>query len=144
MQRNTQQNKTLHGLINKLGISQDMKQEMVFECSHGRTKSSADLSMEECQSLINHLKTIGGQVVQVVHMKPKLENTPENRMRRKILSICHEMAWKKDGKLDWERINGFLLKSGYKHKALGKYTAQELPILVTQFEQLLKDYYGKR
>lgn len=145
MLRTINQNRQLHALVNKLGINKETKEELVYEYTKGRSSSSADLNLDECQALINNLNHMARNSVQVKPTpKPKLEKSAENKMRRKILSICHEMRWKEGNNLDWKRINGWLLKYGYLHKPLNDYTAKELPTLITQFEQLLKEFYAKR
>ena len=64
-----------------------------------------------------------------------------NKQRRKIFSLCHELGWTElvDDKqvVNDARLKGFLDKYGYLHKPLNFYTPQELPTLVTQFENML-------
>ena len=113
-----------------LGIDSDHKADLVQEASEGRTSSSAELSSEECQRLINHLQTM---------VNDQNRNTPENRMRRKVISIVHELRWKTpDGKIDYKRLDAWMLKYSYLHKKLNSYSAAELPALVTQFDNMLK------
>ena len=142
MKRTNQQNKELHALIGQLGIDAEHKEELVYQFSNGRTVSSSEMIIPECQKLINHLRaaTKGHTTVS----EPKRD--PANIQRRKILSICHEMNWKNEisNDIDWERLNGWLFKYGYLKKDLNSYTLYELPKLVSQFEQLLKDYYAKK
>jgi hypothetical protein len=146
MKRTLHQNSQLHALVTKLKISAEQKEELVYQFTRGKHISSAQMSVDECQTLINSLKHISRTLFPAI-AKPRGMKDAENKMRRKILSICHEMNWKKNNNLDWERINGFILKSGHlnkENKTLNDYTATELPLLITQFEQLLKEYYAKR
>lgn len=140
MLRTLEQNKRLWSLCNSLKLDAETLQELVFGYSAGRTKSSKAMTMVECQALINHLDVIKKDK----YSAPVNNNDASQRMRRKIMSICHEMNWTADGKLDWKRINGFMLNSSYLKKAINAYSEQELPKLVSQFEQLLKSYYAKR
>lgn len=136
------QNRRLHALIGELKIDAETKEDLVYEISAGRVKSSAFLTFEEANSLINNL-----QVLKNKNFKPVVPQTDwvVDKMRRKILSIGHEMGWKlKTGKIDMERINEFCVARGHQHKRLNDYTKAELPILITQFEKTLKDYYAKR
>lgn len=142
MYRNQSQNKRLHQLIGELNIDNEQKEELVYQYTNGREKSSAKMLMNECQSLINYLDLI--KKGNTPKQQESKEITPAQRMRRKILSICHEMGWKQNGAIDWDRLNGWLSKSGYLKKDLNDYTEAELPKLVTQFEQLLKSHYAKR
>lgn len=132
MIRNTKQNKQLHALVGKLFIPDDVKRMLVYDFTKGRETSSSKMTMEECQALINFLNS-----------KKKQYADKSDNMRKKILSICHEMQWAVNGQIDWKRLNEFLNKSGYLHKPLNHYTLSELPKLVTQFENLLKSYYAK-
>jgi hypothetical protein len=139
--RNVKQNRQLWAIVNSLKIDKEQVEELVLQVSNGRTKSTRELDIMEFQSLVNHLNAIKAGATKAPVTK---EVSKADKMRKKILSICHEMNWKKNQKLDWIRINDFLNKSGYLHKGLNEYAESELPKLVTQFEQLLKSYYAKR
>jgi hypothetical protein len=138
MFRNKQQNSQLHKLISRLGIDAEGKEELVFKFTNGRENSSAKMLVHECQNLINYLNA------QVKTAPTQKQNTPENQMRRKVLSVCHEMGWKKGDKVDFGRLDAFMLKSSILKKPLNDYKVDELPQLVTQFEQLLKSFYAAR
>lgn len=150
MFRNKEQNKRLHLLLAKNGIDRstvegrEIYEDMIYAASNGRTKSSSKLLINECQGLINNLEVLKNQ------KKPsgasQIENTPENKQRRKILSICREMGgeWFKNGSYNWKHIDEWLMKYGYLHKKLNKYSADELPKLVTQFQNMLLKPYAKR
>jgi hypothetical protein len=137
MVRTLHQNKVLHSLISELKLTDD-KADLVYEATKGRTTSSALLSEGECKHLIEWLNT---KKTQARINQDDVSNT----MRRKILSICHEMQWHdaETNEIDWGGLNNWLLKYGYLHKLLHEYTAQELPKLITQFEELLRHYYQK-
>lgn len=136
MIRNLSQNKRLHGLLGKLSISKEVKEELVFQFTSERTTHTKDMNIPECQALINFLS------VQVGEANKKIQ-TPDDKMRKKILSLCYEMHWTVKGKLDWERINNWMLKYGYLHKPINEYKVNELPKLVSQFENQLKSFYAK-
>ncbi len=137
MQRTKKQNQAFHALLSTCRIDTEMKREMILGITNGRTTSSADLNSDECQALINALRVKSG-------LKAEPHNDdPANKMRRKILSICHEMQWTKDGQVDWHRLDTWLKKYGMHHKGLNKLTIKELPAQVTQFEQLLQSFYAK-
>lgn len=128
----TQQNKMLHGLLNKTGLMAD-KANIINGITKGRTESSKDLSFDEARLMINWLQsqdnTIDGAV----------------KMRRKIISMAHEMHWHLPytQRVDMLRLNGWCEKFGYLHKKLNDYTYKELPTLVTQFTAVYKDYLNK-
>ena len=133
MLRTLEQNTRLHKLIGLLAISKENKEQLVFGFSGERTSTSKELTFEECNRLNNHLQSLVQQ-----------SDDRADVMRKKVLSICHEMKWKlESGKIDWEHLNDWLDKYGYLHKSLNEYTEKELPKLVTQFENLLRDYLKK-
>lgn len=142
--RNTGQNKRLYGLINALGIDEETKREMVANFTNNRTDRTSGMDYYEAQNIIDHMQAVKDGKPQ----KPKHNNPddPANKQRRKILSICHELGWEDGrGKIDWVRLNAYLLKYGYKHyEQLNDYSLAELPTLVTQFENLLKTHHASK
>lgn len=144
MQRTISQNNRLYALLSRLRVDKETQDGLVFEYTKGRSKSSKDMTIPECQALINNLQHMVNQISTNTPPPVRPTNDASNKMRRKILSICHEMRWTINGHLDWKRINDFLIKSGYLHIPLNAYKQEELPKLVTQFEQLLKTYYAQR
>jgi hypothetical protein len=152
MLRTKTQNSRLHALITKLGIDDEAKEELVYNFTGTREKSTSRMEVSECQNLINYLQAVAnnGNGNITASGKPLPEslrtgaNAASDKMRKKILSICHEMNWKLDnGKINWNSLNDYLLKYGYLHKLLDDYKEAELPTLVTQFENLLKAFYKK-
>lgn len=144
MLRNKQQNTHLHALLNELSIDKETKEDLVYQYTNKRERSSSKMLVAECQALINYLRHLKQNTVDVVKKaRPVLENTPENKMRRKVLSLFHELNWKANQTLDWNRINAWMDKFSYLHKPLNAYKPNELPKLITQVEQLLKTHYAK-
>ena len=143
MLRNNTQNKRLHALVTKLNLDDEIKAELVYKFTGTRETSTSKMEVEECQALINHLQVASKNISPAI---PKGHGTGDkaDKMRKKILSICYEMNWTDDkGKINWKTLNDYILKYGYLHKELKEYKEAELPILVTQFEKLLKQYYKK-
>lgn len=133
MTRTIEQNKLLYLLLNKLNIDAETKEQMVYNYTNGRTVHSSAMDREECEKLIVALQN---------QSKGIIADDPADKMRKKILSICHELEWEMPGgKINFERLSAWLTKYGYLHKALNEYTKEELPVLVTQFEKLLKSHY---
>jgi len=61
-----------------------------------------------------------------------------DRMRKKIISMMvHELGWTMD------KLYQFCIKSGYLKKPLNDYSYEELPLLVTQFGNILESYIPK-
>lgn len=114
------------------GIDKEAKEDLVSQFTEGRTTSTREMKTTEAIALI---RALNGQVDS---FRP---NDKADRMRKKILALCHEMKWElPDGKVNMDRVNGFCLSRGYLKKPLDEYSAKELPSLVTQFENLHKNY----
>jgi hypothetical protein len=130
MVRTKEQSIRFNTIISKLGIDKEGKEDLVYNITQGRATSSKDLTHLECDKLIKNLQP-----------NVLIEG---DKQRKKILSIVHELGWETPtGKIDWNALNPYLLKYGYLHKLFNDYTPNELPKLVTQFENMLKDSYAK-
>lgn len=108
--------------LRKLGLDSE---EMALTYSDGRTTHISGLYGGEAAELIQYLSASLNE-----------PETPKERMKRKILSMAHELGWKFRGKVDLRRVNGWCEKYGYLGKPLKAYTESELPALVTQFEKM--------
>ena len=116
MIRTILQNGQLHVLLNKLKIDAEGKAGMVSQYTNGRTDRSSKMTIDECQLLINQLNH---------DASPR--NGESDKLRKKIISMCHEMGWELEGgKADMNRINQFCIKTGYLHKGLNDYQYDEL------------------
>ncbi len=121
----------IHVLLNQLGMAdKEVKAELAFTYSAGRTSSTSELNQDEVKALINFLKK-----------EAKQPDSPKEKMVRKILSMAHEMRWElPGGKVDMNRLNDWCVKYGYKHKPLDQHTESELSLIVTQFERMYQDF----
>lgn len=114
---------------------EETKRDLIREVSEGRSEHTADITNQQIDQLIAHVNKL-------VNFSPA---RPEDRMRKKIIHYCHMMRWyDADGKLDWDRINGFCEKSGHAHKKLNDYSTKELPMLVSQWEEVYKSFLRKK
>lgn len=112
-------------LINRLKLDKDTKEELIYMHSDGRTTHISELSKQEAIQVIKSL-TSGANIPE----------TPASKMRRKILSMAHELHWEtRNGKVDLSRVNGWCVQYGG-GKSLDAYTVTELPTLVSQFESM--------
>lgn len=124
--------KRIHALLpSAIKDDHELKGDLVAQFSKDGNRSTKELEVMEANSLIRHL-----------------EQQPDDRdkMRKKILSICHDLQWYIPGttNLDWKRIGDFCMKRGNAHKRnLNAHTRKELVILVSQFEQVQFAYYQK-
>lgn len=132
--------KRLHTVLGRIGItSKEVKADMIAGVTIGRTDSTKQLYEGEAIALIDQLQ-----------LQVKAEQDKADKMRKKVLAICHTLGWYKRSpegelllqhgkpKLDFERINSFCLQRSKYKKTLNKHSAAELPALITSFEKLLK------
>lgn len=127
--------KRLFAVLSNLGLGEkEQRATVIFGFTNGRTDSSKDLSDWEEEDLIRHLED------------PQYEAC--NKMRRKMISRAYEMRWgnphTQEGKREAVRkINDWCKESGYKKKEFNAYTYDELPTLVSQFEEIYKWFLSK-
>ena len=136
---NADQLKIISTICSKLHISKEYKTTMVNGFSDGRCTSSKKLYFNEAKALISHLQDLQGT---------QTKSPGTIRMIGKICGYAREMSWSKknpEGKIvaDMNRLNEWAIKYGYLHKKINAYHYDELPILVTQFERVYKDYLNK-
>lgn len=129
-------------LLTKAG-RMDLKEAIVSGFTNGRTEHISSMHPAEFTAFIRHLQS-------------NLPNADAaDNMRRKIISLAHEMGWYKTdttGKLlfkngkpiiDVPRIDGWCKTYGYLKKSLNSYEYAELPKLVSQFTKVYDDYLHK-
>lgn len=127
---------------------QQQKEVLVMSYTDGRTDHVSDMSYEEASQLLTYINNLN----QPAAMKPTIagKGEQENNMRRKILAMCHNMAWyKRDAQgnliltdeqpqLDFQRIDTFCQNKGPYKKNLQQHSYSELQVLITVFEKVLK------
>jgi len=131
--RTKSQNTKLYGLLMRTELWKQ-KSNLVLSFTKGRTEHSSEMTEGEAGELIKYLQGIERQA-KASHAQRA------DDMRKKIISMAHEIGWEIPGtnKIDIQRIDRWAQKYGYLHKSFNSYTYQELPKLVSQFEQL---YYS--
>jgi hypothetical protein len=132
----TGQNRRLYQLLNQTGQIK-YKAELVSSYSAKKSTSSRDLTPNEARELIAHLERQANKLE--LQQQPK----PSEKMRRKIFSLCWDMGFCQEANTKEENskiVKGLVERLGVlKPKALNQYTEQELPKLVTQFEQMKRN-----
>ena len=114
--------------IKKLGID---RADVAHQFSQGRTASVMALTDDEL-----------ARAVQV--LQPQSPKAKGDRMRKKIISMAHELGWRNaEGRADMARINRWCEQYGYLHKPLNAYQLHELPHLVTCFEEMYLKHLRK-
>lgn len=128
----------LYGLFHDTG-TEKYRHDMVLDVTHGRTENSADLSNLEADELISHLE----KLIQKPHGPTRSGvDYKGQQQRRRILSLCYNIGWVKwseaaqKHQVDFDRLNGWMLKYGYLHKSLNDYSYKELQRLIVQFENM--------
>lgn len=127
--------KKFYTLLKSSGL-QGVKEELVLGASRERTTHFTELSAAEQKDLITFLQKEAN--------KKDSEYQKANTMRRKIISMAHDMGWVRlvegSPKADMVRITDWCRKYGYLHKGLNEYTYAELPQLVTQFRAMREGF----
>jgi hypothetical protein len=106
------------------------KEDVISGASAGRTEHISELYLREGIELIKYLK------------KQDPDEIKAEKMRRKIISMAHEVGYRKPGtkQVDMKKVDSWCTQYGYMHKKLNQYNLHELPGLVTQFELYYKSY----
>lgn len=132
IRRTPKQNAILYSLMNKLGITADIKDDMVYHATGGRTTHTSEMTREEADNLIQSLKK---------EVLKSIKHNQSDLMRKKIIALFVKMGYTtKQGKADMKRIYAWVEKYGYLHKPLNKYTYNELPTLVSQAERVYNSF----
>jgi predicted choloylglycine hydrolase len=126
--------KLINTLVSQQAINKEDKMVMVSGFTAGRETSSKELYFDEATAMIRHLHDLARDI------DPK-----KAKMVGKIFSIAHEMRWTKTNKVgqtvaDGKRVDEWMKRFSYLKKPLNSYTLQELPNLVSQFEQVQKSF----
>lgn len=132
---NTQLNRELYALLNNTGLM-EQKESLVIAFSNGREESTKGLTEKEAGELIAYLRR-----------QPNPQDQAADKMRKKIISMAHELGWHNlvNGKwvIDMRSIDTWCLRYGYLKKEFNKYTVEELPMLVTQFQKVYEGHLSK-
>lgn len=112
----------------------EAKADIVQGITNGRTGSSADMTDHEAAKMLHFLRNEEDRL-----MKPS---------RGKVMHLLGLMGYtKRDGKLDFDRINSFVENIGSNNpnrKPLFKLNRTELNQVVTQVEQVHKASIGSK
>lgn len=127
--------------LQKKGLMED-KPSIIAAVTNNRTTHSSQLFFDEAKNLLSNL--IEGGKYQ-----------PKNKMISKIFAMAHEMGWittkqmvgpggEMQAKKDYSHVYNWINKYGFKKTDLRTYTYNELPKLLTQFENgPYRDYLRK-
>lgn len=119
------QKSAIFTLLGRHGLM-DEKENIIATFTDGRTTSTKEMTDREAREMIQYL------------MKHNPRAGAEDKMRKKVLSMAHEMGWRVVGteKISMARVNQWCITYGYLHKPLDQYSYDELPKLISQFESV--------
>ncbi len=147
MQRTNAQNRRLFGLINKLGFDADERRRMVLHYTGGRSGSSSDLTIEECNNMTGYL-------AHLVACKFNVEDMRRDRLRKTLISFVYQLPagfgfYKQDGdkkQFDAGVYDRFLVEgkhSPYPGKRLNQLSIKELGRLIAIMKRW-GEHYSKQ
>lgn len=121
--------------LKKQGFNFD-RSELIGTFTADKKKGLSELTDHEYREFINWLnKRFPASKLNVPPEEEKMQ-----LQRRKIIALFRKMGYQKDNKADMVRIYGWVLKYGYLNKSLKLYNSEELPMLVTQAENVYKSF----
>ena len=138
MKRTEQQNKKFWKLINLLGINEDIKEELVYQFTGGRTIHSSEMTKEEMAELLKYLESILESW--------KNENKQKQKKRRQIFRLFYELGWIDNNMSSadkMEKIQGFLRQRSGIDKDLNSLSLKELNKVIKQLH-IIKNNYARQ
>lgn len=127
--------KCIKTMVSKLNVQDE--DAMVLGFSSARTAHVSELSVTEAAAMIKHLKGLDP------------DEASAEKMRRKLIAMAYKYygitgnATKEQKKEVMNRLNGWCQQYGKGGKRLDGYTVKELPVVVSQFERVLKQHLNK-
>lgn len=121
--------KQVMSLLGKAGIKEELKKEMVYNFTNGRTQSVRDLNARE----LNLFYTQISNKTQSVDMELALR-----KKRSVVLTLATATGIKAAD--SWDKFNAWMLKSSVFKKELHAYNYEELDALIRQFRGLKANY----
>ncbi len=140
MKRTIPQNKRLHFLLAKLGIDKYTCSDMVFNFTGGRTTSSAELTINECNTLIKKLeaalyKDIKKQNRQIADLRQKA--------RRTVFKLMYDCGFLDSSMNNTEKVNiiNAFIKQRTRFKGiLDSLSYEELGAVINQLQAIRHTY----
>ena len=116
----------IHVLLHQLK-AKDLKEEMIFNLTAGRTVSTKELTLDEAKKLIEYLASYD----------------PLDRMRKKVFAVAYEAgiiygSTPDDKKMNGAKLDAFLLSRGTVKKKINQLNYEELVKVISQVEQMSK------
>lgn len=118
------------------GIEVD-RRELVKEYTKGKTNSLSSLTERDYHGFISWINETF-KMTSNDHQYSKEDRL--NEQRRKIIALFRKQGYEMNGKADMHRIYAWVIKYGYLSKPMNKYTADEIPKLVSQAERVYESF----
>ncbi len=121
-------------LLSKLHFDDEMRHELIYSWTSGRTSSSKGLKNDELSNLIWKLEND-------FHFSSNLTPLLQIEKRKKqsqVLAIAQRVGIHQG--TDFEGFNRFMLNKSVKKKELYKYNLEELDELIRQFRNIEQNY----
>ncbi len=140
----------IHAALASKGLVKDKqyKANLVSEFTNGRGSSTKDLYYDEANAM---LAALNGKTAATP--RPKGSLTPDSKPKdaarenklKAVFSLMHRLKWYTDEtintakpKLDYKRLNEWLVKYGHWHKILDGHKTEELSMVIFQMGEVLK------
>ena len=142
MIRTTGQNKRLYQLFNSLGIDEEMKADLVYDFTYGRTDKSSEMEYRECNNLIGKLDE-QIQTIKTRKANKRITNDRLQKMRRNIFKLMYDI-----GQIDASMstndkllvINNWIEKKQKLNKNLNQLSFEELSKFINQLQAVRRNY----
>lgn len=134
--------KPFFAIAKALGLNAENRKDIAYDFSEGRTTSLKELTDKEYSAVLKSLKK---------RQSALPSTTKGDKQRKKIIALCRDMGMEKYDTVkqkmvaDMPKIYKLIVDKGYlKPKKLNDYTANELPKLVTQVQNIQLSYLEKQ
>lgn len=139
MKRTASQNARLYGLFTSLSITGELKKDLVFQFTGGRTEKSSEMEYRECQSLIESLEH---------NLKKQKQSQAEimQKSRRTVFKLMYDIGLI-DSKMNTGQKIGIInrwieVKTAFQGN-LNNLSYDELQTVITQLNAVRRRYDEK-
>ncbi len=140
MKCTTRQNKMLHFLLNRLGIDDGTRHDMMFNFTGGRTTSSTELTKEECSILIEKLLSI---LDNDGKKQDRLLKDLKQKSRRTIFKLMYDCGFLDAGMNNAEKltvINKWIANKTKFDGKLNDLNYKQLDSIIRQLQAIRRNY----
>lgn len=133
-----EQKKFIHQLKRRLRMDDDTYREMIYTETDGRTSSSADISMSEACSIIRKLKgdQTPAEIARDAEKKNILGRIYAASLHIKQINGQFVSDDETEKRINYGKINNFLMKSGAVKKPITRQNLEELKETFKQFKSI--------